>query len=715
MNSLSVKATNLDSSGSHSIVVSFGGSTLGIDPTCSENSKSITIPTGNTSFTAEAFHYYACAGGVGSITAELSSGTDVVDRVELELEIAATTDAPSISISGLHRSLGTGGTDEFTVRAQGLGSSASYSISIATDAAAIGFENTCSTRDTTVAVPAGSASHQLSRTLHGCTAAASATLIAKLLAGETPVAVATSATSVISGPSTRLYDLPPAIRAGQAASITANAQNLRTDRSYQIRISSADSSLGFDRSCGQSSKQVNVAAGANSNNSPVRLFACEGTGGTITASLIEQQTEVHSEAYSVIVLPPPPSIAISGLGSSLDVGSSDEFTVTAANLDSAVAYSVQVTTDNGNAGFDDTCADREESPTVGQSVTSFTSSALTLRGCSAGSVTVTAKLLSGTSAIANATQDVTVPEPPSIAISGLGSSLDVGSSDEFTVTAANLDSAVAYSVQVTTDNGNAGFDDTCADREESPTVGQSVTSFTSSALTLRGCSAGSVTVTAKLLSGTSAIANATQDVTVPEPPSIKINDLADSVADNSNDSFTVTAANLDSAVAYSVQVTTDNGNAGFDDTCADREESPTVGQSVTSFTSSALTLRGCSAGSVTVTAKLLSGTSVIANATQSVTVVAAPARVTNLDFGLVGAEVWLSWNLVSGDVTGYEVLRRAPAAGEKELSVIATVNEFGNAHVDSNVVSGEVYVYRVRALNGIAKGRASLPIRVTIP
>ncbi len=61
---------------------------------------------------------------------------------------------------------------------------------------------------------------------------------------------------------------------------------------------------------------------------------------------------------------------------------------------------------------------------------------------------------------------------------------------------------------------------------------------------------------------------------------------------NDGNSFTVNASNLDSSKSYTIDVSTDDSNIGFDSNCTEPQEEATV-QSNTSHTSS-LTLYGCS-------------------------------------------------------------------------------------------------------------------------
>ena len=71
----------------------------------------------------------------------------------------------------------------------------------------------------------------------------------------------------------------------------------------------------------------------------------------------------------------------------------------------------------------------------------------------------------------------------------------------------------SYSLRVTTDNANTGFDSGCTDRQDDLTITLGDTSHTAS-LTLHGCTAPGGIVTATLLQGTATVATATAEITV---------------------------------------------------------------------------------------------------------------------------------------------------------------------------------------------------------
>ena len=133
------------------------------------------------------------------------------------------------------------------------------------------------------------------------------------------------------------------------------------------------------------------------------------SGGTLTWSVTDKPWNAGD--LLMLRIAAKPSIAISGLDASIEAGQTDAFTVSASNLVAANSYTIRVSTDGANIGFDTTCADRQEDTTVPAASTSH-DAAFTLRACSTTGGTVTATLLEGTTAVATATQDVTVTAPP---------------------------------------------------------------------------------------------------------------------------------------------------------------------------------------------------------------------------------------------------------------------------------------------------------------
>ena len=100
--------------------------------------------------------------------------------------------------------------------------------------------------------------------------------------------------------------------------------------------------------------------------------------------------------------------------------------MSATSLDDDTTYTVRVTTNNSDIGFNDTCTDRLEDETENSSSTTYTPPDFTLYACDVTGGTVTASLRVGTTEVATATATVTVSYPGSIAFSGLDTSMDKG-------------------------------------------------------------------------------------------------------------------------------------------------------------------------------------------------------------------------------------------------------------------------------------------------
>ncbi len=327
------------------------------------------------------------------------------------------------------------------------------------------------------------------------------------------------------------------------------------------------------------------------------------------------------------------SIDISGLGTSMEEGDDDSFTVRASNLDSLQSYSIRVTTSNRDIGFNSSCSSTFKSATVPFGSTSYSTS-FTLYGCDTSGGTVTANLLRssrfGSETVDTDSQfvSVTAPTPtppppptptptptppppppppdsdPEIDISGLVRSMKRGLSDGFTVRASDLDSSQSYSIRVTTSNSGIGFNSSCSDRQEDATAPSGSTSYSTS-FTLYGCAVSDGMMTATLLRssrfGTVTVDTDSQSVSV-TAESITISGLVSSMDVGDSDGFTVRASELDSAQDYSIEITTSNRasprlvdsifNIGFNSSCSDTSETATVPDRRTSYNAS-FTLHGC--------------------------------------------------------------------------------------------------------------------------
>ena len=324
---------------------------------------------------------------------------------------------------------------------------------------------------------------------------------------------------------------------------------------------------------------------------------------------------------------PTPTITISGLVTSMVEGDDDSFTVSASNLVSSHSYTIRVTTNNGDIGFDSSCSDRQEDVTVPSNRTSYAAT-FTLHGCDTSGGRVTATLRRGSTSVATNYEDVSVTAAPSIDITSLGHSMVAGESDPFTVSVSNLVSSHSYTILVTTNNGDIGFNSSCSDREEDATVPSNRTSYTAT-FTLHGCDTTGGTVTATLRRGSTSVTTHGQSVSVTAAPSIDITSLGHSMVAGESDSFTVSASNLVSSYSYTIRVTTSDDDIGFNSSCSDRQEDATIPAGRTSY-STTFTLHGCNTSGGKVTATLRHGSTSVATDRQDVSVTGPSIEILNL-------------------------------------------------------------------------------------
>ena len=370
---------------------------------------------------------------------------------------------------------------------------------------------------------------------------------------------------------------------------------------------------------------------------PLTLYGCATAGGTVTATLSRDGSTVDTDTHSLTVTTPPPpptpptpTIRISELVSPMDRGDNAQFTVTASNLDSSASYTIDVSTDDTDIGFDSNCTDQDETADVqGQSLHNVS---LTLYGCATAVGTVTATLSRDGSTVDTATQTVTVVPPGiSIEISDLVSSLVEGETDSFSVTAENLESSETYKILLTSSNDSFGVHGSCWLERLEFDVRAGRTNDTIST-SLKACATPGATVKATLLSDGSEIISATQYVTVQPDLSPKIAlymPFGIYYVGAGHSPSTVTAEQLDSSESYKIQLTLEDdepaGKVGisFDSACTEQGQTKNLPVPADSTSYSAdVDLVTCDATEFTLTARLLlaDDTEVVATSTRPISV-----------------------------------------------------------------------------------------------
>ena len=93
-----------------------------------------------------------------------------------------------------------------------------------------------------------------------------------------------------------------------------------------------------------------------------------------------------------------------------------------------------------------------------------------------------------------------------------------------------------------------------------------------------------------------------------------------------------------------------------------------------------------------------------------------PVTPKNLKSSVNQGKVTLTWELPSGPVTGYQILRRCLSLGEKRLQVYETdTGSDMNTFDDENTSPGQRYGYCVRTISGTDLSKSSSQTNVTVP
>ena len=161
------------------------------------------------------------------------------------------------------------------------------------------------------------------------------------------------------------------------------------------------------------------------------------------------------------------------------------------------------------------------------------------------------------------------------------------------------------------------FDEDCTSQDEDFIVPEGSSTY-SKTRSILGCAVGPVTITATLLAGTTAVASATHDIDVVSGPSVRFYNLPEAASVDEDITFTVNAANLDSAVNYTLRISTDGSNLGVLFGCGTTQDEISISGSTNSTQSEYLVT--CAAPGGTVTATLLTGGTELHSVSQSVRV-----------------------------------------------------------------------------------------------
>lgn len=315
--------------------------------------------------------------------------------------------------------------------------------------------------------------------------------------------------------------------------------------------------------------------------------------------------------------------------------------------------------------------------------------------------------------------DIADNDPPStIALSDLDDDMNEGESDSFTVEALNLSTKRTYTVTVRAGNSDIGFDSSCSVQQAQATAPSGSKSFRTT-FTLHACDATGGTVTASLGGGFFRITDS-QEVTVRATPAIRISGLDNDMTVGEDDSFTVSASNLNPSTNYAIRVTTDDSDIGFNSSCSDQQEDDTV-QGSTQY-SRTFTLYACDENGGTVSAALLIGSNSIDTDDEDVDVTesttppptttpepTAPDQVGTVAVMRGNQSLEASWtapNDGGSPITGYKIQHRESSATWP--TTLSSVNASTTIFEISGLTNGTLYDVRVLAVNAVGDGNWSV-------
>ena len=414
-----VVAQHLDSSTSYTIQVTTNNG-IGFDSNCTDQQDDPTVPANITSHTTGAITLHGCAATAGTVTATLLSGGNTIDTATQTVTVKLR---PSLSFSGLSNTVNVGFSDDFTVVASNLESSATYTISVTTDNTNIGFSDDCTDQQEDPTVPASITSHTTGNImLYGC-ATDGGTVTATLSSGGNSIATATQEVGVELATSRQIGFsewLGPFSVGWGHPDTKVMVRQLDSTKSYKIQMTLDDNEegerigLSFDSGCSQQEKEVTVPADSTSHDVWFEISGCDRTEGTLTVKLLlaDDNTLVATETRGLQVFEEA-NINLHRLNDPtqrIDVGNSHEFSITVHGLDSTRTYTIQIKTDQTGARLDSACSVSEKvfvltgKTSYSTSVGDFTVGGTkydTLYGCEVKSGTLWVRLYRGTYNLSN--------------------------------------------------------------------------------------------------------------------------------------------------------------------------------------------------------------------------------------------------------------------------------------------------------------------------
>ena len=377
---LTVSASGLSSSVDYTVVLSrpSSNSDIGFDSDCSDASKTLVPPTRGSSFDLNAT-LYTCDESGGTVTAQLRASGSNVSGVSDTHRVNVSI--PTISFSGA-TAVENGDDASVTVQVGNLDSTLTYTVEV-TASSRIALNSACDDRTDSYGFSPSSSSWSRSITVLGCSVGEADLSVEVSLSGPGTVA-SESHDMTVTDPQVELTGSASSVKVGRTVEFTVAASGLDPNVDYSVLLSRLDSNtdIGFDSDCSDASKTLVPPTRGSSFDLDATLYTCDSLGGTVTAQLRADGSDVSGVSDTHQVTVSVPTILFTGV-TTVALGEKADIDVTVDDLDSTLTYAVEVTA-SSTIAFDDMCSDREDSHSVSPTGSSWSQS-VEVYGCSAGS------------------------------------------------------------------------------------------------------------------------------------------------------------------------------------------------------------------------------------------------------------------------------------------------------------------------------------------
>ena len=275
------------------------------------------------------------------------------------------------------------------------------------------------------------------------------------------------------------HDLTPSMVNGDQDTFVIALAGMTPNTPHTIRLTTNNTDIGFNSAC-TTSRSTSFTPSQSAQSIQFELYACNVTGGTVTAELRRGNASgllLASKTFSVAVADPP-TASLSPVPGTLSVGQTATFTLTTNVPAPGVWVRVNQSGDSGQLSVSD-CPSYTG---VGQEF--LTGASITIRGCAGETAHV--NLYKGNTLLTS--YAVTVTNTGTAALTPAPSSITKGSTVIYTVNATATGN-IRFVANHTGDTGNLSYTTRCnggANAQYFRSNGQT--------LTLKGCTAGSVTL-----------------------------------------------------------------------------------------------------------------------------------------------------------------------------------------------------------------------------